>query len=179
MNNQLNTNNSLAYKGCVDIFIQKKNNKQIHVATLNSGLQGISELFTRIVLNYPTDDYIPWYIDLQNSGESSILYNPAEIRARSYGIIKNDSSYLGWKYPVFDALIKTEDIQSDVESGKYYLVLLSHNYTPLARVEIGVDISTLTSRQDNPNDIPVLGLRSGNNILIRWSMQLSNMQKEN
>jgi len=169
--------NSLNYKGKVDLYFLKKG-KEIHLATLNEGLAGISDLFTRAVLGYPTDNYRPYYVDLFNEDGESMLFSPAEVRASSYGIISGetgDDAYMnGWKYPVFDALIMTENMV-DIKDGIAYLVVMSKNYTKLARVAINIDYEAL----DNPDpDLPILKLRAGNNILVRWSMYLSNRLKE-
>lgn len=176
MSNILSQNN-ICYEGKVDLFIVK-GKKQIHLTTLNEGLFGISQLFTRACLGYQTQDYRPWYVDMKNQDGQSMLYAMAEVRATSFDTISGqtgDDAYLnGWKYPVFDALITTENLV-EIQNGICYLYLYSKNQTPLARVAINIDQGAL----DNQNgDIPTLRLRSGNNILIRWSMYLSNRTKE-
>lgn len=171
------SNNSICYEGKVDLYIIKKD-KEIHLTTLNEGLIGISELFTRSCLGYPTTDYRPWYVDMRTEGGQSMLYAVAEVRATSFDSLSGQTgadAYLnGWKYPVFDALITTENL-IDIQNGTCYFYLLSKNMTPLARVAIQVDAGAL----DNENsEIPTLRLRGGNNILVRWSMYLSNRTKE-
>lgn len=169
--------NALCYEGKVDLFIIK-GNKEIHLTTLNEGLWGISELFTRSVLGYPTQDYRPWYVDLRNQNGQSMLYGMAEVRASSFDTLSGqtgDDAYLnGWKYPVFDALITTENMVS-IEQGTAYFYLLSKNYSPLARVGINIGQASLESGTEN---LPTLKLRDGNNILVRWSMYLSNRKRE-
>ena len=165
--------NSLCYKGKVDLYIQKKNNKEIHIATLNEGLQGISELFTRACLGYDTSKYIPKQVDLINENDVSVLVKPADIRAISFDVVSSDDYMNNWKYPIFDALILTENML-DLQSGDYYLILLSENKTKLARV--GIHISKNDS-SESEHDFPIMTLSTGNNILVRWSMYLSNKEE--
>jgi len=168
--------NVLCYEGKVDLYIEK-NGKELHLATLNEGLSGVSELFTRAALGYKTDEYRPWYVDVRTTQGYTILYDLVEVRASSFDIVSGETgedAYMnGWRYPVFDALITTENIV-EIGNGVCYIYLLSKNYTELARVAINIDDGTL---EDNPSDIPTLGLREGNNILIRWAMYLSNRTK--
>lgn len=167
--------NSLCYKGKVDLYIQKKNNKEIHIATLNEGLQGISELFTRACLGYDTSKYVPKKIDLLNDNETSVLIKTVDLRAASFDVVNDSTSYMNnWKYPVFDALILTENML-DLNSGDYYLVLLSDNDTKLARVGIHISKNDSSTSQKN---FPIMTLNSENNILVRWSMYLSNKEIE-
>lgn len=176
--NEVFSQNNLNYFGKVDLYIIK-NKKEIHLATLNEGLIGISELFTRAVLGYSVNDFRPWFVDLVSTDGTSMLYEPAEVRAASFDVIDGqtgDDSYLnGWKYPVLDALILSENIVN-ISSGLAYIYLLSKNKTQLARVEINIEYDSLEPEE---SDLPTLNLKSGNNILVRWSMYLSNKQKEN
>lgn len=166
--------NSICYKGKVDLYIQKKNNKEVHIATLNEGLQGISELFTRACLGYDTSNYVPKKVDMVDDAGSSVLIKPADVRAVSFDVISSNDYMNGWKYPIFDVLILTENML-DLSSGDYYFVLLSANNTKLAKV--GIHISK-SNEQDSETDFPTLTLQTGNNILIRWSMYLSNKEEQ-
>ena len=178
---QVISGNNLSYMGKVELFLLKQD-KQIKFATFNEGLAGIAELFTRACLGYPTQNYRPYYVDIRNEDTNeSALSELAELRASSFDTIKEkdiediekDGYILGWKFPVFDALIENENI-INIDTGYYYIVLLSLNRTPLARVRIKVDKDSLSSK----GTIPTLSLRSGNNILVKWSMYLSNRKEE-
>ena len=112
--NEVTTINSICYQGKVDLYVLKKNDKQVHIATLNKGLIGISELFTRACLGYSVEDSRPKKLDLINQATNkSALVNPVELRAASFNVIPNTLSnapYGGWKYPIFDALILTSNM---------------------------------------------------------------------
>ncbi len=162
---------SLQYQGIVQVSSE---NSEITIH--NEGMQGISELFTRGALGYPTANYRPYYIDIQDSDGKSKIYNKVEIRALSFGEItadeieKEEDAYLeGWKYPVFDALVLSDNFSIEDIIGTRFLVLYSKNMRPIARVQIEISDHT-----DGEKFVVV----EGNNLLIRWFMYLSNRTEE-
>jgi hypothetical protein len=179
--NQILSGNNLTYHGKVELYLILKNGKEMKFATCNEGLAGIADLFTRACLGYPTELYRPYFVDITTeSGESNLL-EPVELRASTYGVIKSsevvnssDNYIVGWKYPIFDALVTTENIV-EIGSGVHYIYLLNKNKGKLARVKINVDQDSL---ETSNGTIPTLGLREGNNILIKWYMYLSNRTEE-
>ena len=171
-----NVENEICYHGRVELIVGD-DRTEIH----NEGLIGVSEIFTRAVLGYPVDLQRPYYIDFTDLSGNSVLFEPVEIRAASFDTIKQgnistdeDKYILGWKYPVFDALVLAENIL-DLGVGERYIYMYSKNKTPIARVKINVISETEGSEIEG---VPTLVLRSGNNILVRWSMYLSNRLRE-
>ena len=78
----------------------------------------------------------------------------------------------GWKYPTFDALILTDDISVELSSEvtEYYFKLLANNNVELAQISVNIQ------KTDNVgNNANTLYVRSGNSILVRWSLFLTNM----
>lgn len=165
--------NFLTYEGKVDIFTTLRNGKQIHLTTFNEGKQAISELFTRACLGYSLQDYIPRKLDITTTGGTSILYAPVDLRAASYQtVLDAQAPNNGWKYPTFDALILTDDISVELSSEvtEYYFKLLANNNVELAQISVNIQ------KTDNVgNNANTLYVRSGNSILVRWSLFLTNM----
>ena len=165
--------NTLSYEGRVDLFVEKKN-KTIHLATFNEGMEGISELFTRACLGYPLANWLPAFVDLTTSEGESVLHAPVQVRGASYGEMVDyaDEDGTKWKFPSFDAFIITSDIHTVLTSGDYYCVLLSAGGHKLARVKLGIDAGDAGTVTFSP----ILTLNSGNNILIRWSLFITNKE---
>lgn len=185
MNNVISGNN-LSYMGKVELYYVR-GGKQFKAVTCNAGLQGISELFTRACLGYTLNKYKPFAVNMVMADEDwnpvqSVLGEPQQLRASTYDVIrptdikKEEDSYLiGWKFPIFDALITTENM-INVSSGNHYLQLVSANGTELAQVKIKIDVGSLDGGEND--GIPTLPLREGNNILVKWYMYLSNRTEE-
>ena len=169
MMNNVTTINSLCYMGKVDLYIQDKG-KDIHLATLNKGEAGIAELFTRACLGYPTEKYRPYQIDLL-SGNTSMLIQPVQLRASTFDTIP-DGTYAGWEYPIFDGLILTSNLL-EIQEGVAQIKLQSSEGINLASIDIYI-----TKGSTNHETLPTLHLTKNNNILIRWSMYLSNKVEE-
>lgn len=180
--------NNLSYKGRVELFYVR-GGKQYKAIACNAGMQGISELFTRACLGYTLTNYRPFAVNMISADESwepgsSVLGEPQKLRASTYDVIKEtdieseDDAYLiGWKFPIFDALITTENM-INVGSGNHYLQLLSLNGSELARVKIKIDVDSLDGSSQQEDTVPTLPLREGNNILVKWYMYLSNRTEE-
>ena len=145
------TINSLCYQGKVDLYIQSKNKKEIHLATLNKGLKGVSELFTRACLGYDTSKYRPSKLDVKNSSDQSVLIQPVMLRASTFDFISS-GEYSQWSFPIFDALILTTNMQA-IETGVYKLVLESEE-SEIAEVQLYI-----TNGADTHETLPTLHKR--------------------
>lgn len=140
----------------------------------NSGKIGVSELFTRAVLGYPTSNSRPSKLDIldREQGGTSILFQQVGVRSGTFEIISDEQSeYNGWKYPVLDILISGDNINiSDYSEGKdCYITLYNSVNQEFAKVKIKFMEPT-----DSDSEEGTFYYHSGNNILIRWYMYITN-----